>query len=77
MRYVDLIDEVDEGNAIAASSMGSLDNALNNVSNIGVNTTQMFANVSTFIRNVGDNQLRDRVTPVIERMNTRLDRELT
>ena len=73
---MDLINKVDEGNAIATTLMNRLDNALDRMNNNGVNTTQMLANMLTFICNVGGGQLHDRVTPVIERMLSMLDKEL-
>ena len=76
MRFLDMVDDVDEGNLLANQSMNRLDAAMERMSNPGVQTTQMLANLSTFISNVGDGNLRDNVTPVIQTMIAKLGREM-
>ena len=50
--------------------------AIHSMSNPGVQTTQMLANLSTFMSNVGEGNLHDSVTPVIQNMIAKLGREM-
>ena len=72
MRFMYMVDDVDEGYALAGASMDRLDGVMDRLANPGLQTAQMLSHFSNFMSNVGEGELRNLADPLARQMMDQL-----